>query len=82
MEFGGEEREPERIEFLDELRRYHRARPFTPFDLLTTSGEKYEVRDFEQFAIGSSAVVLVLPRTGVQIVRMSQIAAIHVHEQV
>ena len=76
------ENEPEQIEFLEELRRYHERRPFQPFDVLTTSGDKYAVQDAAQFAIGHSAVVLVLPRTGVQIVRLSQITALHVHEPV
>jgi hypothetical protein len=76
------EREPEQIDFLEELYRYHEARPFMPFDLMTTSGEKYEIREMAQFALGHSAVVLVLPKTGVQIIRTSQITALHVHEPV
>jgi hypothetical protein len=74
------EREPEQIDFLDELRRYARAVPFVPFDIITSSGTRYEVQDNLQLALGSSAVVLVLPRTGIQIVRNNQITAIHVHE--
>jgi hypothetical protein len=77
-----EEKPPEQIEFLEELHRYHERRPFHPFDVLTTSGEKYAVQEAAQFAIGHSAVVLVLPKTGVQIIRMSQITAMHVHEPV
>jgi len=76
------EEQPEQLEFLDELRRYHERRPFHPFDLLTSSGEKYAVQDAAQFALGHSAVVLVLPKTGVQIIRLSQITALHVHEPV
>jgi len=76
------EDQPEQIDFLEELRRYHENRPFIPFDILTTSGERYQVQEPVQFALGHSAVVLVLPKTGVQIVRMSQITAMHVHEPV
>ena len=76
------ENEPEQIEFLEELHRAHERRPFQPFDVATTSGDRYAVQEAAQFAIGHSAVVLVLPRTGVQIVRLSQITALHVHAPV
>jgi hypothetical protein len=76
------ERQPEQIDFMDELRRYANATPFVPFDIVTTSGNKYEVQERLQFALGSTAAVLVLPKTGIQIVRMNQIAALHVHEPV
>ncbi|HZL35657.1 MAG TPA: hypothetical protein VFC78_10135 [Tepidisphaeraceae bacterium] len=76
------EREPEQIDFDEELRRYARADPFVPFDLLTASGDRYEIRESLQFAMGYNAVVLVLPKTGIQVVRKNQITAIHVHEPV
>ncbi len=73
------EREPEQIHF-EEMRRCGNANPFVPFDIVTTSGDRYEVRDRFQLALGANAVVLVLPRTGIQIVRKNQIAALHIHE--
>ena len=77
------EREPEQIDFLDELRRYARAIPFIPFDIVTTSGDRYEVHESLQIAVaGSDAVVLVLPKTGIQVVRKNQITALHVHEPI
>ncbi len=77
-----EERQPERIEFEEELKRYYEARPFSPFDIIPTSGDRYEVKEPSQLAFGHSAIVLVLPRTGVHIVRKNQITAVHVHEPV
>jgi hypothetical protein len=76
------EDEPERLNFEEELRRYAEARPFVPFDIMTTSGERYEVREPLQLAMGHSAVVLVLPKSGIQLIRKSQITAVHVHEPV
>jgi hypothetical protein len=76
------ERNPERIDFEDELRRYARAVPFVPFDIVTTSGNRYEVQESLQLAIGNTAIVLVLPTTGIQVVRKNQITALHVHEPV
>jgi hypothetical protein len=75
-----EEKQPEQIRFDDELRKYARANPFVPFTIITTSGDKYEVTESIQLAIGESTIVVVLPRTGVQLIRKSQIVAVHVHE--
>ena len=76
------EREPEQIDFEDELRRCYKSLPFHPFEVITASGDRYQVEDPSQVAFGHSAIVLVLPRTGIQIVRKSQITAVHVHEPV
>lgn len=75
-----EEKQPEQISFDDELRKFVRANPFTPFEIVTTSGNKYEVTDSVQVAVGHSTVYVVLPRTGVQLIRKNQIVAIHAHE--
>lgn len=75
-----EEKQPERIEFEEELHRYHEARPFVPFDIVTTDGNTYPIREAAQFAFGQNAVVIVMPRTGVHIVRKNQITSMHIHE--
>jgi hypothetical protein len=74
------EKEPERISFDDELRKLARAVPFVPFDIITTSGARYEVTDTMEIAVGYSTVVLVLPKIGVQMIRKNQIVAIHANE--
>jgi hypothetical protein len=76
------ERQPKQLDFEDELRRHARAIPFVPFEIVTASGDRYEVQESLQLAMGNSAVVLVLPKTGIQVVRKNQITAIHVHEPV
>jgi hypothetical protein len=76
------ERKPEQIDFMDELRRYGNSDPFVPFEIVTTGGARYEVQERLQFALGATAAVLVLPRTGIQVIRMNQIAALHVHEPI
>lgn len=76
------ERGPEQIDFEDELRRYLNAVPFVPFDLVTTSGDRYEVQERLQVAMGGTAIVLVLPKTGIQLIRKNQITALHVRETV
>ena len=74
------EREPEQISFEEELRKYVLAVPFVPFDIITTSGDRYEITDNVQVAIGGSTVGVMLPRTGFQLIRKSQIVALHVRE--
>jgi hypothetical protein len=76
------EREPEQIDFEDELRRYANKLPFVPFDIVTSSGNRYEVQERLQLAMGGTAIVLVLPKTGIQVIRKNQITALHVHEAV
>jgi hypothetical protein len=76
------EKQPEQISFDDELRKYVLASPFTPFEIVTTSGDHYEVTDNVQVAIGTTTVGVILPRTGFQLIRKNQITAIHVHEAV
>ncbi|HTL28693.1 MAG TPA: hypothetical protein VL282_05725 [Tepidisphaeraceae bacterium] len=73
--------EHEQLNFEGELRKYAEAVPFVPFDIVTASGDRYRVQERLQLAMGGSAVVLVLPRTGIQLIRKNQITAVHVHEK-
>jgi len=76
------EQQPEQIKFADELIRCASAYPFVPFDIVTSSGDRYEVREKLQIALGADAFVLVLPRTGIRVIRNNQITAFHIHEPV
>lgn len=75
-----EDKKPEQIGFEEELRKYILATPFIPFDLVTTSGDRYEVTDNIQVAMGANSVGVFLPKRGFQLIRKNQIVAIHVHE--
>jgi hypothetical protein len=72
--------EHEQIDFEEELRRYWRKDPFIPFDIVTTSGDRYHISDPGLIAFGSNVIIVALRSTGIQLVRKNQIAAIHVHE--
>jgi hypothetical protein len=72
--------EHERIDFEEELRRYWRKDPFVPFDIVTTSGDRYHITDPGLIAFGSNAIIVALRSTGIQLVRKNQIVALHVHE--
>ena len=72
--------EHESIDFEEEIRRYWRAEPFVPFDIVVTSGDRYEIKDPGQVAWGGNTVVVVMPKTGIRFFRKNQIVAVHVHE--
>ncbi|HET6248850.1 MAG TPA: hypothetical protein VFE47_14225 [Tepidisphaeraceae bacterium] len=80
---------PEELKFDAELQKWMSADPFVPFSLIFTSGDRYPITDpgmaFHeslQLAIGHTALVLIMPRQGIQLVRKNQITAVHVHERV
>jgi hypothetical protein len=74
------EQQPEQISFHSELRRYADASPFVPFDIITTSGDHYEVRERLQVLMFGDSLVVATPKTGLQIIRKNQVTAIHAHE--
>lgn len=72
--------EHEGIDFEDELRRYWRKEPFIPFDIVTASGDRYEITNPGHIAFGSNVIIIAMRKTGIQLVRKNQITAVHVHE--
>ncbi len=44
----------ERIDFENELRCYLRSEPFAPFDIVVTSGDRHEVKERDQVALGGN----------------------------
>jgi hypothetical protein len=72
--------EEEQINFEEELRRVAGAEPFTPFEIVVTSGDRYKVSDPWQLAFGGNVVVVLLPKLGMRFFRKNQIVAVHVHE--
>ena len=66
--------------FDEELRRYARADPFQSFDIVVTSGDRYEVTDPLQIAIAGDYVFVANRKGGSKFFRQYQIVAIHVHE--
>jgi hypothetical protein len=77
-----DEKKPERIEFEDELHRYGRADPFTPFEIVVTSGDRYLITNSDHLAFTGNTVVVAEPKTGIRFFRRNQIVAVHVHETV
>jgi hypothetical protein len=82
-EFGEPERKElphERLLFEEELKRYLKSDPFHDLEIVTTSGDRYEITDPWQIAIGDNVIVVARGKYGIRMVRKSQIVAVHVHE--
>jgi hypothetical protein len=75
-----EERKPERIEFEEELRKYGRAEPFVPFEIILTSGDRILVNNSDHLAFTGNSIILAEPRLGIRMFRKNQIVGFHVHE--
>jgi hypothetical protein len=72
--------EHEQLKFEEELQRCCRAEPFIPFDIVLTSGDRYEITHWQQLAFGENMIVVAQPKTGIRFFRKNQIVAVHVHE--
>ncbi|HZL35658.1 MAG TPA: hypothetical protein VFC78_10140 [Tepidisphaeraceae bacterium] len=71
---------PEEISILGELAYLLDQRPFHPFVIVMSSGERYEVTGKHQVAIGESVVVLIPPRSNSIHLRSTQISSIEERE--
>ena len=72
----------EDVNIKDEILKYMDAEPFHPFTIVMTSGDRYEVTEPHQIAVGQS-VIVVLPRGSTHsLLRQNQISSIDVHEPV
>ena len=70
----------EEISFEEEILRLLDDEPFAPFTIVLTSGDRYEVTDPHQVALGGSVVVYVPPRGGISFIRKNQIVAVQSHQ--
>ena len=68
--------EHEQIDFETELRRYARAEPFMPFDIVVTSGDRYEVTGRHQVAVGKAVVIILPPDSTSIYLRTNQLVAV------
>jgi len=75
-----EEKGPERIEFEEELRRYGRADPFSPFEIILTSGDRVLINNSDHLAFTSNSVIIAEPKVGLRVFRKNQIVGFQVHE--
>jgi hypothetical protein len=72
---------PEQINFEEELKNALDRRPFAPFFITLTSGERLEITERHQVAIGEGNTMAVLkPRAGGIFIRKNQVVSIDVPE--
>ncbi len=70
----------EEFNFEEEIRKLWKRDPFVPFEIVVTSGDRYEINDPIQLAMGGNMVVVVPAKKGLQFFRKNQIVAVEVHE--
>ncbi len=70
----------EEISVREELYKYLDVKPFSRFTIVMASGDRYEVTDPHQVAVGQT-VIIVIPRGSTHsLLRNNQISSIDVHE--
>lgn len=69
----------EEISIIDEIKTYATAKPFMPFAIVMTSGDRYELSEATQVAVGKSIVIVVPEGERHSVLRQNQISQINVH---
>lgn len=70
----------EDIGILDEIRGLLDRRPFHPFVIVMSSGDRYEVTERHQLAIGTSVIVFLPPKSASIYLRSNQISSVEALE--
>jgi predicted NodU family carbamoyl transferase len=67
----------EELSFENEINEQLKRDPFKPFALTAASGERYEISEHVQVAIGKSTITLFYARSGFTLLRKNQLVALH-----
>ena len=68
----------EEVSFETEIMDRLNNEPFQPFALTAASGERYEINNQDELAVGSSTITVYRQPSGFVVVRKSQLVALHV----
>jgi hypothetical protein len=74
--------EPEQIDLRSEILTLLDAQPFVNFRIIMTSGDRYEITERHQVAVGTSAIVVYPPKSTHSWLRLNQISSVDVLETV
>lgn len=72
----------ESINISDEIKKLIRVAPFRPFVIVMASGDRYEVTDGYQVAVGGSVVVIVPAKSTTITLKNTMISSLEVVEPV
>jgi hypothetical protein len=75
-----QEKDPDPVNFEEELIRYHEARPFVPFEIIFTSGDRVLVDDHDRLAFTANTVVWADRKLGIGIYRKNPVVGFRVNE--
>ncbi len=68
----------EDINIVDEIKAALERRPFVPFAIVTTSGDRYEITGLHQVAVAKLVVIILPPDSTSIYLRTNQIVAVEV----
>jgi hypothetical protein len=71
---------PEEIDIRGEVLKMLDAEPFAFFQMVMASGDRYEITDRHQVAVGKNALVVFPPRETHSYLRLNRISSIDVSE--
>jgi hypothetical protein len=72
----------EEISIISELHRVLERRPFLPFTIVMSSGERYDVNGLHQVAVGQNVVILLRPGENSIYMRANQISSLEIPDAV
>jgi hypothetical protein len=64
------------LNFEDEMDALLNQRPFEPFAMIVTSGDRYEVLDPDMVTLGQNVVTLIQGTSGMVVMRKNQMVAL------
>jgi hypothetical protein len=74
--------ESEAMDFEDELRRLWKADPFIPFEIVVTSGDRYQIGESLHLVISRNMITVMSPGGGTRFFRKNQLVAVHVKDAI
>jgi hypothetical protein len=70
------------INILDEIKHLLTRQPFIGFTIVMSSGDRYDISERHQVAVGQAGIVVVPPEKTHSVLRANQIVSIDVNEPV
>ena len=71
---------PEDLTIFDELNELGRREPFAPYTIVMCSGSRYEVREGDHVAVGSSFIIFYRGKGEQHLLRSSQVSEVSITE--
>lgn len=71
----------EQIGLRDELIGLLDGEPFSPFEIVMSSGDRYRISDPHSVAVGRDVILVLPPKGGSSALRFNQVNALHIRKR-